>query len=62
MNARPVTWIGSALCVRRNAIMDMTWNISVMMTTTVCVEEEEMDHTMSRNILNFLSALIFGKH
>ena len=25
INARPVTWIGSALCARKSAMMDMMW-------------------------------------
>ena len=39
MNARPVTWIGSALCARKSAMMDMNWNIVVMIDATVIVEE-----------------------
>ena len=46
MNAIPVTSM-SALCVRRSAtaIMDMIWNIVVIiMTTIVNVARKEMNH------------------
>ena len=50
MNARPVTFIGSALFVRRYAIMDMIWFIWVILTGTVIVEqEEEMNHARYGN-------------
>ena len=39
INARPVTRIGSALCARKSAMMDMNWNIVVMIDATVIVEE-----------------------
>ena len=38
--ARPVELIGSALCARKSAMMDMNWSIVVMMTQTVIVVEE----------------------
>ena len=39
MNARPVAWMMSASCVSRSAMMDMIWNILVMIDATVGVEE-----------------------
>ena len=47
--ARPVELIGSALCARKFAIRDMIWFILVMMTTTVIVEKEEMNHARYGN-------------
>ena len=45
MNARPVTWMMSALFVSLYAMMDMNWFIMVIITLTVIVEqEEEMNH------------------
>ena len=41
INARPVKLIGSALCARKSAMMDMNWSIVVMIDATVGVEEEE---------------------
>jgi len=49
INARPVTWMMSALCVRRSAIMDMIWSIVVMMTTTVGVESMDMEMNHARH-------------
>ena len=49
INARPVTWIGSAFCARKSAMMDMNWNIVVILTTFVVVEKEEMNHARYGN-------------
>ena len=54
INAIPVTmWIGSALSVRRYAMMDMIWNILDTgiwniwsMEPFVNVERQEMNHAM----------------
>ena len=44
INARPVTLIGSAFCVRMSAIMDMNWIILDMINAIVVVVEEEEAH------------------
>ena len=49
INAIPVALIGSALFVRRFAIMDMIWFIWVILTGTVGVEVEEMNHARYGN-------------
>ena len=48
INARPVTSI-FALYARKSAIMDMNWFIIVILTGTVLVEEEEMNHARYGN-------------
>ena len=39
INARLVALMMSALCARKSAMMDMNWNIVVMIDATVIVEE-----------------------
>ena len=44
MDARPVAFLGSALCVKKSAMMDMMWFIVVMIDASVIVEQEDMTH------------------